>query len=287
MRKHVVLALKGMAYGMTHIVPALGGGTILILLGIYEQFVDACGNLLNRKRWREILPFLLVLGAGMVIGMVGLSNVIEYLLTHYRIPTMFFFIGLLLGTIPSILTMHNDMRFTLKRAVALVFGVVAVILLRFVRESAESALIGISLEIKDAGSFAYYVVTSFLAGAASVTPGMDGTSVFMLAGTFKPIIEAVSALSRLDIHWATIIATALGVVPGIILFSKFVDWAIKRAPAVVYYCVLGIIGGSAYGLWPKGMSNVDMITVIVAIITFLGGGALALIFNKPTQSKEA
>jgi len=279
MRKHLILALKGVAYGVTNLVPALGGGTILILLGIYEQFVDACGNLLNWRRWKEIIPFLFFLGVGTVVGMVGLSKLINYLLDHYKAPTMFFFIGLILGTIPSILTTHRDMRLTVGRAIALILGVAAVVLLRSIRES------GVSREIKDVTGFVYYVATSFLAGAASVTPGMDGTSVFMLAGTYKPITAALSALSHLDIHWATIIPTALGVAPGIILFSRFVDWAIKRAPAVVYYCVLGIICGSAYGLWPEGMPTASTATIIVAIVAFLVGGALALVFNKP--GKEA
>jgi putative membrane protein len=278
MRKHLILVLKGMAYGVTNLVPAIGGGTILILLGIYEQFVDAWGNILNPKRWKEIIPFLFVLLAGAAIGMIALSKLINYLLNQYEVPTMLFFIGLLLGTIPSILTMHGDMRLTIGRAIALVVGVAAVVLLRFVREP---ALTGSFREIKSATSFVYYVVTSFLAGAASVTPGMDGTSVFMLAGTYEPITGALSALSHLDIRWMTIIATALGVAPGIILFSKLIDMVIKRAPAMVYYCVLGIICGSVYGLWPKGMRTASTATIIVAIVTFVVGGALALVFNKP------
>jgi putative membrane protein len=284
MKEQLILVLKGMVYGVTNLVPALGGGTILILLGVYERFVDAWGNLLNWKRWKEIIPFLVFLLAGAAIGMIGLSKLINYLLDHYEAPTMFFFIGLILGTIPSILTMHHDMRFTIGRAVALVCGVTAVVLLKYARES---ALTDVSREIKDITGFVYYVATSFLAGAASVTPGMDGTSVFMLAGTYKPITAALSALSRLDIRWVTIIATALGVAPGIILFSKLIHWAIKRAPAVVYYCVLGIICGSAYGLWPKGMRSASTVTIVAAVITFLIGGALALIFNRPGKVGEA
>jgi uncharacterized membrane protein len=51
--------VKGMVYGVTNIVPGIGGGIMLILLGIYEQFVDALGNLLiKRDRWKEYLSFL-------------------------------------------------------------------------------------------------------------------------------------------------------------------------------------------------------------------------------------
>jgi len=51
MVRFLVLVLKGIAYGLTHIVPGLGGGLILILMGIYEQFVDAIGNFfVDRER---------------------------------------------------------------------------------------------------------------------------------------------------------------------------------------------------------------------------------------------
>jgi putative membrane protein len=284
MKEYLLLVLKGMAYGVTNLVPAIGGGTILILLGIYERFVDAWGNLWNWKRWKKIIPFLAVLLVGAAIGMIALSKLINYLLNQYEIPTMLFFIGLLLGTIPSVFKMHGDMRLTVGRAESLVVGVAVVVLLRIVREQTLAAS---AREIQNASGFLYYVVTSFLAGAASVTPGMDGSSVFMLAGTYEPITAALSALSHLDVHWMTIIATGLGAGPGIILFSKLIDTAIKRAAAVVYYCVLGIIAGSAYGLWPRGMTSASTTTLLVAGAVFVVGLALALVFNRPAKAEEA
>ncbi len=282
MRKHLILALKGVAYGVTNLVPAIGGGTVLILLGIYEQFIDAWGNLLNWKRWKEIIPFLFVLLLGAGVGMVALSKLINYLLISYEAPTMLFFIGLLLGTIPAVLKAHKDMRPTLGRIVALLVGVTFVVLLKSLRER---TLVASAKEISSVSSFVYYVATSFLAGAASVTPGMDGSSIFMLAGTYEPITGALSALSHLDIRWMTIIATALGAAPGIIFFSKLIDMAIKRAPAVVYYCVLGIIVGSVYGLWPQTIGSASLGMIIVSGVAAIVGLVLALVFNRPSKAE--
>jgi len=273
--KYLILVLKGVAYGVTNLVPAIGGGTILILLRIYEQFVDAWGNLLNYRRWKEIIPFLFFLGLGAAVGMVALSGLINVLLDKYEAPTMFFFIGLLVGTIPSVLKMHGDMRFTVGRGVALLVGVAFVVAMRIVRER---SIGGADREINNLGSFVYNVVVCFLAGGASVTPGLDGSSIFMLGGTYKAITGALSALAHLEVRWATIISTALGAAPGIIIFSRLISAAIKRAPSVTYYCVLGIIVGSVYGLWPKiGDSN-----MWVLVLAFVVGLAIALYFNRPT-----
>jgi putative membrane protein len=277
--KYLILVLKGVAYGITNLVPAIGGGTILILLHIYEQFVDAWGNLLNYRRWKEIIPFLFFLGLGAAVGMVALSRLINVLLEQYEAPTMLFFIGLLVGTIPSVFRMHRDMRFTVGRGIALLVGIAFVVAMRIVRERSIS---GADREINSISSFIYNVVVCFLAGGASVTPGLDGSSIFMLGGTYKAITGALSALAHLEIRWATIISTALGAAPGIIIFSRLISAAIKRAPSVTYYCVLGIIAGSVYGLWPKiGSSN-----ILILILTFVVGLALALYFNRPTAPAE-
>lgn len=278
--KYLILVLKGVAYGITNLVPAIGGGTILILLRIYEQFVDAWGNLLNYKRWKEIIPFLFFLGLGAAVGMIALSRLINELLERFEAPTMFFFIGLLVGTIPSILKMHRDMRFTPGRGAALLVGVAFVVAMRIIREGSIS---GADREINSIGSFIYNVVVCFLAGGASVTPGLDGSSIFMLGGTYKAITGSLSALAHLEIRWATIISTALGAAPGIIIFSRLISAAIKRAPSVTYYCVLGIVAGSVYGLWPQVRDS----NALFLILAFAVGLALALYFNRPAAPAES
>ena len=168
---YLVLILKGIAYGITHIVPGLGGGLILILMGIYEQFVDALGNFfVKRDRWKEYLSFLIPLGIGMVIGMIGLAKIITVVLGRYPAATMFFFMGLLIGTIPPVLKLHGDMRPSLSRIAALAGGVILVVILRALDPSE-----GRAVDISTVRGSAYNAIVSFVAGGASVTPGLDGS----------------------------------------------------------------------------------------------------------------
>lgn len=277
MIKYMVLVLKGIVYGVTNLVPAIGGGIILILLGIYEPFVDAVGNILNWRRWKQYLPFLFCIGLGAAIGMIGLAKIISGLLDTYPALTMFFFMGLLIGSIPSILRMHGDMRLTVGRAVAAVVGVLAVVGFKAIER--QGTQLGFSTDLRSTPGMVYNALTAFAAGGASVTPGMDGSYIFLLAGTYKPITEALSALAVLAINWAIIIPTGIGSVVGIVLFSKLIDTAIKRAPSIVYYCVLGIIAGSLYGLWPGDVAN----TSIWGIgLVFVLGAGIGLYFGRPT-----
>ena len=270
---YLVLVLKGMAYGITHIVPGLGGGLVLILMGIYGQFVEALGNILvDWRRWRDYLSFLVPLGFGMVIGMVALSKIITVALDRYPAAAMFFFMGLLVGTIPPVLKMHSDMRLTPSRGLALVLGLLIVLGVKLASPRGDS-----SQEVADLGGYLYNGLVCFLAGGASVTPGLDGSYVLLLGGTYEPVVRAVGQLTELVIRWGALISTGIGAGLGIIVFSKLIDMAIKRVPAHAYYAVLGLIVGSVYGLWPDVPSRVGPPVLIVA---FGAGVGIALLFGR-------
>jgi putative membrane protein len=276
--QYLIVMLKGMAYGVTHIVPGLGGGLILILLGIYGQFVDAVGNFfIDLRGWRKRLQFLIPLGIGMVIGMLLLARLITLLLDRFPAATMVFFMGLLLGTIPSVLKMHKDMRPTLSRALALAFGLALVVLLKLAKPAsmADSSIAGLS----SPGGLFYNLLVSLLAGGASVTPGLDGSYILLLGGTYDAVVAAFAELTRLVIHWGLLITTGLGAAAGILGFSKLIDTAIRRAPAMAYYVVLGLIIGSVYGLWPTEPARVGPIFLGLSFV--LGFGA-ALVLGRST-----
>jgi putative membrane protein len=282
--KYLILCLKGMAYGITHIVPGLGGGIVLILLGIYEQFVDAVGNILvERSRWREFLSFLIPLGIGMVMGMVLLAKLLTILLAGYSTETMIFFMGLLVGTIPAILRIHHDMRPTAGRIVALLCGVTLVIATRLLGSGAETETSSHSLA--GFGGLAYNALVSFLAGGASVTPGLDGSYVLLLGGTYPNVLNAVAALTHMEIQWGILLTTAIGAVLGIVICAKLIDLAIRRVPGVTYYVVLGLVTGSVYGLWPQQPAT---LSPAVLALLFVVGGVLAYLGSRePASTKES
>jgi putative membrane protein len=280
MLSYLVLALKGIVYGVTHIAPGIGGGIVLIMMNIYEPFVEAVGNILNWRKWKEHMPFLIAIGVGAVIGMIGLAKLMNTLLEHYPVITMFFFMGLLLGTIPSILRQHGDMRLSSKRGLAFALGLVLVVVIKTIEKQGVQA--GFAADLHSAGGMAYNLFTSFAAGGASITPGMDGSYIFLLVGTYKAITEALGRLTSLYVDWGIIIPTGIGSAAGIILFAKLIDLAIKRRPAAVYYVVLGIVAGSVYGLWPAGWRAAS---IPLSILFLALGAAIAWFFGRKSEEE--
>lgn len=277
--RQIILVLKGMAYGVTHVAPGLGGGIVLLLLGIYEEFVEAVGNLfVRRSAWRRYLAFLIPLGIGTVLGVILAAVTIDAVLEAYPTESMIFFMGLLLGTVPSVLKLHDDMRLKPERIVALLFGLALVVGIRALEPLVTGQ--GPARTLTTWPEILYNGAVSFLAGGASVTPGLDGSYVLLLGGTYAPVLRAVAALKDLTIAWGTLLSTGLGAVLGILVFSKLIDLAIKRASSLAYYCVLGLVLGSVYGLWPDQPARLPAWSLALC---FLAGGAAALLLGRSPQ----
>ena len=91
---------KGIIVGIGGVAPGLSGSVLLIIFGLYQKTLEALGTLL--KDWKRNLSFLLPLVAGMFLGVLLFSRVIDFCLGNYEMPTRFCFLGLILGTLPMV-----------------------------------------------------------------------------------------------------------------------------------------------------------------------------------------
>ena len=111
--KYFIDFLKGMLIGIANIIPGLSGGTMAITVGIYEKLISTIGNFFKKfkETFKENMIFLIPIGLGAVIGVVGFSKLLEFLLDKFAMPTKFAFIGLILGSFPLIFKKANKSGF--------------------------------------------------------------------------------------------------------------------------------------------------------------------------------
>ena len=91
---------KGILVGIGGVAPGLSGSVLLIIFGLYRKTLEALGTLLTNLR--KNLTFLLPLVAGMGIGVLLFSRILDFCLASYEMPTRFCFLGLILGTLPMV-----------------------------------------------------------------------------------------------------------------------------------------------------------------------------------------
>ena len=87
----IVLFISGLIAICAMILPGISGSFLLLLLGQYEYML----NSLNSLNITEIVVFI----AGALIGILGFSKILNYLLENYESATMAFLIGIMVGTL--------------------------------------------------------------------------------------------------------------------------------------------------------------------------------------------
>jgi len=295
--RFINLLLKGMAVGVSNVIPGVSAGTFLVLLGIYDELLEAVGNFLtNKSRRKDYFLFLLPLVIGAAGAILASANLITFLLQRYAASTQFFFIGLILGGIPTVLRMHDDMRPSMPKVVAFVLGLGLVVLLalgerRGIRGHFPAGTTSLRAGAPPGQSpwagglgpeallaLSFFGVVGFFAGGAMVTPGVSGAYIFLLAGTYGPIMKALASLTQPPVHWGVIVAVAIGAGVGILVCSRLINMALKRQPAVTFYAILGLICGSLVGLWP---AELDVsVSSLAGIPTLVSGVAIAHLLGK-------
>ena len=92
----------GIILGVANVIPGVSGGTMAVVFGIYNRIIDLISFNIKKiiSQWKFILP----LGAGLVTGVLLFSKIITYLFNNFPIQTNWFFIGIILGSIPMLFT---------------------------------------------------------------------------------------------------------------------------------------------------------------------------------------
>lgn len=239
--------IAGVLMGLANIIPGVSGGTMILALGLYEEFIGAVADLTALRFSLRRLVFLGVL-IGFALGaIVGLSGVMLGLLLHYPVAMFALFIGLTLGGVP--LLVHAFRPMAAGPVVALVVGFVAVV--------------GIGKLEWFVGAMprntAMDVVSGVVGSTTMVLPGISGSYMLLILNQYERVVGAVSdfkdAISDRDTAalktalWV-IIPVGIGAAVGIVLLSNGLKWLLKHHHHPTLGCLLGILLGSVVGLWP-------------------------------------
>jgi putative membrane protein len=110
-RNYLLVFLAGLAASSAMILPGVSGGYLLLLLGQYESILgtvdqlksgllgDAAGGGPDLALVLDAMHVVIPLGIGIVAGVVGVSNLLQWLLHRYEKATLGALLGLLFGAV--------------------------------------------------------------------------------------------------------------------------------------------------------------------------------------------
>lgn len=245
--------LRGFLMGAADVVPGVSGGTIALVLGIYERLVEsirggssalghlARGDWAGAWNWLKKVDwaFLVPLAIGMLLAVFTLASVIEDLLHDYPEEMAGLFSGLIAGSIViawRLLKSWNTRTLT----ILIVVGVAMFVLLGL-REGTSDETVG---QLNDPALWAFFGAGA-VAICAMILPGVSGSFLLVILGMYSPVLEAVNDRSIM-----TIVVLIAGMTVGLALFSQLLSWALAHHHDAVVAALIGLMAGSLRVLWP-------------------------------------
>ncbi len=247
------VGLAGALMGWANLVPGVSGGTMLLVCGVYPNFVSAIADLTRLRLRRQTLLWIGTLTAGAAIAVLSAAGVIKSWVETQPVAMYSLFAGLTLGGVPLVVRRAAPLTPAVWISAGVAFAAMVVLALL---ERGEEASTG--------------AVWSFVAGlagaSAMVLPGLSGSYLLLLMGQYVPVLGAIesfrnAALGPLSRGASPDVAAALeaagillpfacGVALGIVLVAHGIRAALRWAPGPTYGVLLGLLLGAVPGLWP-------------------------------------
>ncbi len=278
--KDLILVIKGFIMGIANIIPGVSGGTLALTLGIYEQFIGAISHFF--EKFKENIRFLIPIFIGMGLAIISMSNVISISFEKYPIPTTLFFMGLVLGGIPMLTGFVKDKKerkeISSYMIAALTFALV--IVLAFSEQLFGGGLGDVNLGNISAVGYVLLFIVGVVAAATMVIPGVSGSLVLMLLGYYIPIVNTIKDLTKFNNIFSNILILGffgIGVLVGIVLISKLIEYLLKKYEAKTYFGVLGFVLSSIIAIPVSVYNEIGSITfsvpqVLIGIVFLAIGG---------------
>jgi putative membrane protein len=243
LRNYAGLSLRGMAMGASDIVPGVSGGTMALILGIYEELIDSIRTLGRPHLWRAIFKlqikeifqivnwqFLMAVGLGIGLAILVLARPLEWMLVHQPIYLWSFFFGLVLA---SAYTVSKQIpKWTPKLYLTLAIGTAVAFI-----------IVGL-VPAKTPDTWWFLILSGALASCAMILPGISGAFILFLLGKYATVLSAVN---NQDI--VTLGLIVIGAAIGLILFSQVLSVMFKRYHDYTLAVLIGLMLGSLRKLW--------------------------------------
>ncbi|HCZ6652710.1 TPA: DUF368 domain-containing protein [Staphylococcus aureus] len=274
--------LKGFAMGTSDLVPGVSGGTIALLLGIYNQFIASISGIFSRRFWPSF-TFLIPIIIGMLLAMGSLSNLFNYLLSQHRIPTMFFFGGLIIGILPYLLKISNyKTSFTTKHYMMVIAGIAILIVITLMNNGDKHA--GETLTLST-GLIIKYFIAGMCASSAMLLPGISGSFMLLVFGVYGTVMLAISEVVKLNFTGLPILlAVGFGVLAGFIISSKIIQYFLTHHKLMTFALIIGFVVGSLFAVFPGLPTNIVM--WFVSLVVFIIGFIVSLTLGRITAENE-
>lgn len=239
----VLLSFKGVSMGAADVVPGVSGGTIAFITGIYQELIESLNNInLGAVKilfkdgikpfWKHINgTFFLFLFGGIIVSVFSLSKIVLYLLENHGVLLWSFFFGLIIASVwligKSIKKWDAGVIISLLIGTGIAFYI-----------STIQTVVHVDAQW-------YIVLSGAIAICAMILPGVSGSFILVLLGTYELVLGALKEKDFMILG-----LFAIGCVVGLMSFSRLLKFLFSRFKEITIALLTGFMIGSLYKVWP-------------------------------------
>lgn len=239
----ILLTLKGMAMGAADVVPGVSGGTIAFISGIYEELINSINNInldaLKKLKkegfksfWNHINgTFFVFLLSGIVISILSLAQLVLYLLENHPVMIWSFFFGLVVAS--AILIAKSIKKWGI---ITFLFLMIGTVIAYFISSAQTTAHVEANW---------YIFLSGAIAICAMILPGISGSFILVLMGTYHLVLDALH-----DKNLMIIGLFISGCLVGIFSFARLLKFLFSKFKEITIALLTGFMIGSLYKVWP-------------------------------------
>lgn len=271
-RKFIVRVIQGAIIGAGAILPGISGGVLCVVFGIYQPMMAVLAHPLKNLRvyWRMFIPIAI----GWAAGFVGLAGLIAKLLSLNAAVIVSLFIGLIVGTFPSLLREGAKNGRTKGMWIALAVSTLALLAFFYTLKFSTSTAV--------TPSFGWYLFCGALWGISLIVPGMSSSSLLMFLGLYQPMSAGIAAL---DV--GVLAPFAIGIVGTVLLLARLVNHLFNKHYGIAFYCVIGFVIASTLPIIPLSFTDVwEVLFCVAAAAAGFAGSFFMDRWSEKHPSKE-
>ena len=247
----LLLILSGILIGGGAILPGISGGVLCVIFGIYRPMM----SLLSRpkqaipKYWRMFI----YVGIGWLAGFLLFAKVVDLMFTFNEMLSVWLFIGLIIGTVPSLWKEAGEQGRTKGSYISFALALVLVFALLF--------WIRISPDTEVEANWLWYIFCGILWGISLIVPGMSSSSILISLGLYQPLAKGIAELDLMIISFWLV-----GLIATVAVLAKLVNYLFEKHFSIAFHAVVGVVLASTFVIVPTEYLTVSCFTagVIVA-----------------------
>ena len=284
MKKFLIKMFKGAAIGFAMIIPGVSGGSVAVLLNIYDEIIFCINDLRHNfiKSIKELIPIIV----GMILAFVAMYFPIKLLLNYYPLQITSFFAGLIIGSIPKLCsdTVKNgfDKKYDI---IAFLISFIFIVGICFIPNMNDVNLI--SMNVLD---YLLLLLIGVIASCALIVPGISGSMMLLIFGYYQPILNIISDLKNNPIHSIVVLLVfIIGIIIGFFTIAKFMKFLLSKYKRITYWSILGFVIGSILALFISFdylSASIDLITILSSLLFLIVGVILSFIFSRLIKDGE-